>query len=509
MKKTLLYRSFFVAIALTGSIIAAHAQDPTTNPPTPTRPATKVVSIYSDAYTNVTGANYNAGWGQTTTRAEITISGNKVSKYVNLNYLGMTFNRQAVSDMTHLHIDVWCNEAMTIDLSPINAVPQQEQAYQVSLLAAQWNSFDIPLSVYNTMNFNAIYQFKINGAPAGKTIYVDNLYFYNNSTETDTAAPTNFTASAGTASYNSIELLLNANDNSGVVIYDITYGGTGTSQAQGVSGTALTHTVSGLTEGVAYTFSIIARDRSGNIGETKTVPATTLASGSPAVSAPTPIYPAASVMSIYSNAYTPVAGYAVGSWGQSTAVSNHSVGTDNIMKLTNLNYLGLEISGNTPIDYSAMNKLHIDIWTPNATSFSISPISTGAAEKQVACTPLPLNTWNSFDIPLSDFSANNAAIFQLKMIGTGTAAIVFLDNIYFYNDGSTGIEQTNEILIRTIVENGTLYVLQAEGKNLVVYNLSGSKIYNGIVANNRFGVELSKGVYLVNIDGTTNKVVIN
>ena len=91
-----------------------------------------------------------------------------------------------------------------------------------------------------------------------------------------------------------------------------------------------------------------------------------------------------------------------------------------------------------------MEFLHIDMWTADATVVLVSPIaSTGApAENLVSLTPINAG-WNSYDIPVGDFTANGmtlADIKELKFDGqTGVnPSTIFLDNIYFYKSAGGG-----------------------------------------------------------------------
>jgi len=97
------------------------------------------------------------------------------------------------------------------------------------------------------------------GADTG-FVFIDNVSVQE---FVDTEAPTDFTASVGTVGAMSVELLLNATDNSGSVTYDVTYGAT-TTQATGVSGVETSVTINGLTPETAYTFSVSASDSSSN-----------------------------------------------------------------------------------------------------------------------------------------------------------------------------------------------------------------------------------------------------
>ncbi len=92
---------------------------------------------------------------------------------------------------------------------------------------------------------------------------IDYVRVYQN-TQIDTEAPTNFTASLGTITNNSIELLLNANDNSGTVAYNISYGAE-TIAVAGISGTQKSIIINGLTPNTTYNFSVTASDLSGNV----------------------------------------------------------------------------------------------------------------------------------------------------------------------------------------------------------------------------------------------------
>ncbi|NNT72861.1 family 16 glycosylhydrolase [Flavobacterium sp. IMCC34852] len=91
---------------------------------------------------------------------------------------------------------------------------------------------------------------------------IDYVRVYQN-TLVDTQAPTNFTASIGTVTSSTIELLLNAEDNSGNVNYNITYSG-GTIALANPSGVPRSVIVPNLMPNTNYTFSVTASDLAGN-----------------------------------------------------------------------------------------------------------------------------------------------------------------------------------------------------------------------------------------------------
>lgn len=82
-------------------------------------------------------------------------------------------------------------------------------------------------------------------------------------TVNDTQAPTGFTASVGAVTSNSVELLLNAIDNSGTVLYNIDYG-TNKQTVSTTSGVQKSVVITALESATNYSFSISASDLAGN-----------------------------------------------------------------------------------------------------------------------------------------------------------------------------------------------------------------------------------------------------
>ena len=83
------------------------------------------------------------------------------------------------------------------------------------------------------------------------------------SSEDDIEGPINFTVSVGTVSSRTVELLLNANDDSGTISYEVSYGSE-TATATGSSGNEESLIINNLTPDTLYEFSIAASDLSGN-----------------------------------------------------------------------------------------------------------------------------------------------------------------------------------------------------------------------------------------------------
>lgn len=79
----------------------------------------------------------------------------------------------------------------------------------------------------------------------------------------DTERPINFTAAIGSVTSSTIELLLNATDNSGSVVYTVAYG-TQTFTYAGTSGVQKSVVIPNLSPNTNYSFSVAAADLTGN-----------------------------------------------------------------------------------------------------------------------------------------------------------------------------------------------------------------------------------------------------
>jgi hypothetical protein len=150
----------------------------------------------------------------------------------------------------------------------------------------------------------------------------------------------------------------------------------------------------------------------------------------PTTAAPTPTVPAANVTSVFSDAYTNIAGTDLNpSWGQTTVATQVSIAGNNTLKYAALNYQGIVLG--TSQNVSSKTFLHLDYYTSNSTSLKVYLISPGPVEKPYTLTVPSTGGWKSIDIPLTAFSPVNLSnIIQLKFDGNGN---IYLDNIYFRN----------------------------------------------------------------------------
>ncbi|WP_200799155.1 immunoglobulin-like domain-containing protein [Tenacibaculum agarivorans] len=212
-----------------------------------------------------------------------------------------------------------------------------------------------------------------------------------------------------------------------------------------------------------YTITYNVSDAAGNAASEITRTVEVIAPPtSPRMSAPVPpARNATDVISIYGGTYTniAVANYDP-NWGQSGHMQVNTMfdpGDGNlVLAYPNFNYQGTDFGAAGPVDASAMEFLHVDIWVASTITdrkVKISPINagasaTGAAEILVE-VPVTPGAWNSVDLPKSAFTGMTwNSVVQMKFDGqfnaddtanTTTPFDIFLDNIYFHKaPGSTG-----------------------------------------------------------------------
>ena len=174
----------------------------------------------------------------------------------------------------------------------------------------------------------------------------------------------------------------------------------------------------------------------------------TCPSSKPTTNAPTPLArDANNVISVYSDSYTNINVTKYNpDWGQTGSVNSAydptGEGSNTVLEYSNFNYQGTEFD---TIDASAMEFVHIDIWTEDATNVSFSPINNGTGVAEILINvPLVSGGWSSVDIAKADFTGMTwNSLFQIKFDGRGgnNPSTIYIDNVYFYK--ATTITDTN------------------------------------------------------------------
>ncbi len=165
--------------------------------------------------------------------------------------------------------------------------------------------------------------------------------------------------------------------------------------------------------------------------------------------APTPKHAAQTVISLFSNAYP---NRTIDTWStrwDKADVANIFIDNNETKRYSKLHFAAIEFTKN-PINATAATHLHLDIWTPNATSFKIKLVDFGNnniyrgatnddSEDEVGFTPA-LGSWVSYDISLSDFKGLKARAHLAQLILVGSNSQVYVDNVYFYNESGKTVD---------------------------------------------------------------------
>lgn len=413
-------KNYFLLVVLAMFITKVQAQPTIAAPNPPVRTSTNVISLFSGAYTDVAGTDWFPFWSQSTVVTEVSIAGNPTKKYDNFNYQGVQFLSPInAANMDSLHLNVWTTNCTSLDVFLINQSTNTEQKVTVIPTLSGWNSFHIALSQYTNINLSNIGQFKFVSTPFGGTVvYLDNIYFYKS---TSSPTLTSFTIPAQLVGAAPFTLTPPTSNSTGAFTY--TSSNTNVATISGNTVTVVGVGTSIITASQAAAAPFLAGSTTASL--VVSTPPPTVAASTPPVRVP------AQVISLFSGAYTDVAGTDwFPSWSQSTIVTEELIVGNPTKKYSNFNYQGVQLQ--SPINVTAMNYLHIDVWTPNCTFLEVFLINQSTNTEQKVTLSPSLSGWNSFDIALSQYNTINLSnVGQLKFVGTN-GSTVYLDNIYFF-----------------------------------------------------------------------------
>lgn len=482
--------SFTATCAVT--VIDATADKPTAAPTVPTYPANQVKAIYSETYNAV--CNFQ-DWGGGTQYTQDTYG----KKFVTFDrgYLGLTFAELNCATMETLHADVWVADDCSMRFVPILHLPDNTANYPewgvtVNLEGGKWNSIEIALNEgdwANHKDWMKVYQLKIDNVP-NRTFWVNNIYFFT-SLDEDTEKPVMGTATLveGSATQTSVVLNVTATDNRGVVLYLLKNGEDEIGKFSPTDGKI---TVNNLPAGTTLTLSVYAIDGADNVSDNAaTVSVTTLAFPEFAAA---PDFTNKEVLAIYADGielavahdfkldnfggapYTLVSengqnyifynmkSHNGTSWGDNNDGANAIVGKDA--------YKGTKGG----VNVSAMDYLHVDIWTDAACpSFELFVNDTKLGGQELSAG------WNSMNFPLSAYPVAPELNWGLdnvnwmKFVGFNDPKSVAIDNVYFWKNkgGETAIDAAEvALVVRKTIENGQVVII----RDGVRYNVMGNVI---------------------------------
>lgn len=429
---------------------------PTSAAPTPTWPTNQVKSIYSDTYDDPATCSYSEGWWTPPTMENIEMDANNHYLKYSGNMSGMVgwqFTEMSVATMEYVHVDIWPSVDGTITMGPTSADdPNRVASVTKEVIAGQWNSFEISMAELQAANANfdpaKLFQNQFTGYSAQTVFSVDNVFFYRTTPPpADLAAPTDVTVNSTAASFTSVIIKAQANDDSGVVHFKVLNGtDVLVADVEALSGAEATLNVTGLTHSTAYTLSLIAFDEAGHEAEPVAVAVSTQ---SVPAAAPQPTHDELAVLSVYSS-YAPAvaASFNKSNWGSAPVAyeadyllynmsSNVIVWGNNDGNAGHGNIDGLsgKTHETTPgLDVSEMKYIHFDVWCDKADQLNTVNINDVAVS--IPTTRTVAGEWVSFDVDITGVAlADRQNVRWLKFHPFSTTECnAAIDNVYFYKD---------------------------------------------------------------------------
>jgi hypothetical protein len=167
------------------------AAEPTEAAPTPTKDADNVISLFSNAYTNVPVDTWRTGWSAATL-TETQIDSNDVKKYTALDFVGIetVANQIDITEMDSFEFDLWTPNSTAFRFKLVDAGADEvigggddkEHELTVTPTTNGWNHISAAISSFTTLTTKSnIAQLIFASSPSGASIaYIDNVLFSKN-----------------------------------------------------------------------------------------------------------------------------------------------------------------------------------------------------------------------------------------------------------------------------------------------------------------------------------------
>lgn len=230
---------------------------------------------------------------------------------------------------------------------------------------------------------------------------------------------------------------------------------------------------------------------------------------------PTPLINPANVISIFSDRYSNVP---VKIWN-GNILQEVPTTANNTKSYADIDNLRFDVGANL-IDATAMQYLHFDIWTPDATTFGIKlmdygkdgfPLGNDDLVHELVITPVAKG-WNSYAIPLSDFTSLSARnrIGQLVVSSIPVGGEAYIANVYFSSETPDSPSNTSGFALYPNPAKSTLNITSGPIiETVVIYNTLGEPVLATDTKGSNITIDVStlkQGIYTV--ASVTNNTVI-
>ncbi|MFN5884630.1 MAG: glycoside hydrolase family 16 protein, partial [Bacteroidota bacterium] len=137
---------------------------PTVAAAAPTKPASDVISLFSNSYTNVPIDTWRTSWSAATL-TETQIASNDVKKYSGLDYVGieMITKRLNINSMDSFEFDLWTPNSTTFKFKLVDfgadtsfgGGDDKEHELSITPTLNGWNHISVPISAFTGLTTKA------------------------------------------------------------------------------------------------------------------------------------------------------------------------------------------------------------------------------------------------------------------------------------------------------------------------------------------------------------------
>lgn len=186
--------SYFDNISFGESEPPTGPTEPMEPAPNPTLPQAQVISLFSNVYTNVPVDTWQTSWSSGAMQ-NIQIQGNDTKKYTGLNWVGAETVASQIdaTGMTYFNMHVWSANFTQFRIKLVDfgangaydgvgmADDKEHELTFDNPAQGQWVTYHIPLSDFTNLTTRANLAQYIFSTNNSATVFVDNVYFSNES----------------------------------------------------------------------------------------------------------------------------------------------------------------------------------------------------------------------------------------------------------------------------------------------------------------------------------------
>ena len=328
----------------------------------------------------------------------------------------------------------------------------------------------------------------------------------------EAVVPTLVSASQGSITYNSAELLLKGFDNSGTVYYDISYNGTKVT-TNGVSGTQRSCILTGLISNTNYTFTVVAKDASGNVAANPLAVSVTTA----------PPFSTSEVIdyenygndwsnTLFANADCSPTLYSVVSNPDNSGIDYSNQCAKYIVNSTASDWAGVWTTNVGQFTFNSFNcKVKMMVYKNVKSNFDLkfeNADGTVSCEKKV--TNKAVNKWEELTFDFSEFigkTVSKIIIIPDFVVARKAGSVNYWDQIAFTNTLTTDVDNNAKLAENVSIYSNPTYnelTVKTDDKIalITITSLSGQMLKSVQVNNNETMIDMShvqQGSYMVSV----------